>query len=287
MSVMRSVLMVLLLLAAGAHSQPMDSAVARVLVIRIVSQFNAGQCTAFYTLADSGFKANVREEDIVGLLNSAASLGKIQRHGCVGTEEGGLTYRLHFAKRSLLMDISPVSDSMFCRFGLRPYRLAPVRDRDDCRHDNLMQSRLDSVVQQAAMAYMINRHVAGLSVGVLSGGEMHLYNFASLRYFKRSLERVQKAEGRIGTQYEMQINQLTGFKVWFQHGAPADERADSVWAFVQKYRKPIVIQNLIPILWVGTRSEIEQALAVLREETGLGFKTAKEWASWWENKSAD
>ena len=74
---MRSVLMVLLLLAAGAHSQPMDSAVARVLVIRIVSQFNAGQFTAFYTLADSGFKANVREEDIVGLLNSAASLGKI------------------------------------------------------------------------------------------------------------------------------------------------------------------------------------------------------------------
>ncbi|HTR98595.1 MAG TPA: hypothetical protein VML00_02525 [Bacteroidota bacterium] len=77
---------------------------------------------------------------------------------------------------------------------------------------------------------------------------------------------------------------LTGFKVWFHSGASPQERADSLWACIVKYRKPLVVENLIHLLWIGSEAEKRSAVAVLREETGERYSTAGEWTEWWESR---
>jgi hypothetical protein len=112
-------------------------------------------------------------------------------------------------------------------------------------------------------------------------------DLSSLQYFKRSVDRIRTSSDRPSTQYQRQLAKLIGFKVWFQAGASPQIRADSIWKFINKYRRPIVVENLVHLLWVGSKSEDEKALAILKKETGLGFNTAKEWASWWETQQTN
>jgi hypothetical protein len=105
---------------------------------------------------------------------------------------------------------------------------------------------------------------------------------SSLEYFKRYVERIRSTADPVSTQYQRRLAQFIGFKVWFHSGASPQVRADSTWRYILKYRKPIVIENLIHLLWVASKGENDKALAILKEETGENFTRAKEWSTWWE-----
>ena len=92
------------------------------------------------------------------------------------------------------------------------------------------------------------------------------------------------ADEKLSTTYQRQLARILGFKVWFQNDASPQERADSIWSCILRYRKTIIIENLINLLWIGSPNEIQDTLVVLENETGQLFKTAKEWTSWWEAK---
>ena len=61
------------------------------------------------------------------------------------------------------------------------------------------------------------------------------------------------------------------------------ERVQALRKYAAANRRQIVIDNLIPLLWVGTRDEKMEATEVLKRETGEKFITAKEWTVWWRN----
>jgi hypothetical protein len=105
-----------------------------------------------------------------------------------------------------------------------------------------------------------------------------------LSLFKRLIDRMNTTDQRQSTQYRDVIAQLTGFTVWFPAGATAQEQTDSLWKSLNRYRKPVVVENLIHLLWVGSQSEIQKALAVLRKETGEDFNSARQWTTWWESR---
>jgi hypothetical protein len=109
-------------------------------------------------------------------------------------------------------------------------------------------------------------------------------DISSLNYFKRFVERIRTASEKLSTAYQRQLAPITGFKVWFQNNATPQVCADSIWSYIQRYRKPIIIENLINLLWIGSHDEIQEALIVLEKETGQSFTTAKEWTSWWESE---
>jgi hypothetical protein len=105
---------------------------------------------------------------------------------------------------------------------------------------------------------------------------------SSLSYFRRYVDRIRAAVDQETGQEQWRLAQITGFRVWFQDSVSAQARADSTWSYIVKYRKPIVVENLIHSLWVASNAETVKALAVLRNETGQNFATAKEWSTWWD-----
>jgi len=111
-------------------------------------------------------------------------------------------------------------------------------------------------------------------------------DLSTLRYFRRCVERIRTINQKQSTWHQIQLEKLIGFKVWFGDGASPQGRADSIWACITRYRKPIVVDNLIPLLWVGTKSENEKAVAILQKETGMDFTSAEEWSAWWEAQQA-
>jgi hypothetical protein len=109
-------------------------------------------------------------------------------------------------------------------------------------------------------------------------------DLSSLKYFKRSVDRIRMSNDQQSMQYQLRLSQIVGFKIWFQNGTSQSIYADSVWNEINKYRKSIVVENLIDLLWVASKSEKEKAIFVLNKETGMNFNTAKEWTSWWDTQ---
>lgn len=148
----------------------------------LIAKFNRGDLKGIYTMADTGFKESVTEEQLVGLLRGASGLGKILSSEFIGTDTANVSsYRLVFPKKSLLLIIRATSAFTYNNFGLSFYKLPVVRTRQKFLTDNAMKSHLDSVVQDAVSLYMSNKNVAGLSVGVLQDGKMYKYNFGEIK----------------------------------------------------------------------------------------------------------
>jgi CubicO group peptidase (beta-lactamase class C family) len=185
---MRLIILIFLFTSVISNAQILDNSRTNNLTSTIISEFNNNHFKEIYALADSSFKANVAESDILSLLNSAATLGKIKKYELAIVEDGSHTYRLYFDNKSLFLDISLASDSTsFSRFGLRPYKLPPVLGRVDFLHDNPLKTHLDSIVQTAAKDYMENKNVAGLSIGVFTNNDMYIYNFGETKKGNGSL----------------------------------------------------------------------------------------------------
>jgi CubicO group peptidase (beta-lactamase class C family) len=185
---MRLIILIFLFTSVISNAQILDNSRTNNLTSTIISEFNNNHFKEIYAFADSSFKANVAESDILSLLNSAATLGKIKKYELAIVEDGSHTYRLYFDNKSLFLDISLASDSTsFSRFGLRPYKLPPVLGRIDFLHDNPLKTHLDSIVQTTAKDYMENKNVAGLSMGVFTNNEMYIYNFGETKKGNGSL----------------------------------------------------------------------------------------------------
>ncbi len=112
-------------------------------------------------------------------------------------------------------------------------------------------------------------------------------DLSSLKYFRTIVERMSSSDASQFGRYQRLLAGLTGFKVWFPPDVTQQERVNALPAYLDKYRKPIVIENLIRLLWIGSRAECARAIALLKRETGENFDTAKQWTSWWEVRQSN
>lgn len=109
---------------------------------------------------------------------------------------------------------------------------------------------------------------------------------ASLDYFKKCIDLIRNAGIPESMEYEQRLASLVGFRVWFPMGTSPQVQADSMWSHIQRYRNSVITENLVDLLWVASKLEKEKAMFVLAKETGMSFKTAEEWTSWWETRQA-
>ena len=86
-----------------------------------------------------------------------------------------------------------------------------------------------------------------------------------------------------GTDEYILGNVLLNVKVWYDTGASPRVRTKGYYEYIQKYSKPIIAENLINLLWVGTNEERETALNYLKKTFTSDLNTAKEWTEWWRN----
>jgi CubicO group peptidase (beta-lactamase class C family) len=148
----------------------------------IISTFNNDDYKKIYLIADSSFKASVTEDQFVNLLNSASSFGKITSGELISNDSNNISsYKIVLAKKSLSLTLRAVPATSYDVFGLSFYKLPIERTRVHFLSDNPLKTNLDSIVQQAAGAYMINKNVAGFSIGIFHHGETRTYNFGETK----------------------------------------------------------------------------------------------------------
>jgi hypothetical protein len=85
----------------------------------------------------------------------------------------------------------------------------------------------------------------------------------------------------MSSRYEIDLLNMLGSKIWQTSSASSHIRAELYNKFIQQYSQPIIIENLINLLWVATSEEKIRAIEYLKEETGLNYEAAKEWTEWW------
>ncbi len=106
-------------------------------------------------------------------------------------------------------------------------------------------------------------------------------DITSLALWKRLVDNMAGEDRTYTSAYETLIGWWAGFTPYHDTTMTPRERADECWQFIQTNRSRIVINNLIPILWLGNPDEIAKAKDALTKETGLHWSTAKEWTLWW------
>ncbi len=148
----------------------------------IISMLNRGDYKVIYAKADTGFKANFTEDQLVNLLNSTSTFGKIIANEWISTDTDNVSsYKLVFPKKSLQLNIRAISATTYDNFGLSFYKLPIVRAKTQFLSDNQLKTHLDSVVQEAVTLFMSNKNVAGLSIGILQNGKIYTYNFGETK----------------------------------------------------------------------------------------------------------
>ncbi|MBF9221351.1 serine hydrolase domain-containing protein [Hymenobacter ruricola] len=167
----------LFLIALSAPAQQAAIGAHDVLKDSIVAKLNRGDWQGIYAMGNATFRAEVSEAQLTGLLAATKDFGRITVSELISFDSTGALYRLRLAKRSLQLSVSATGPRVYRSLGLSFYKLPIVRTRTRFLSDNPLKTHLDSVVQRAVTEYMSNANVAGLSVGVLVGGQLHVYDF--------------------------------------------------------------------------------------------------------------
>ncbi|MFH0734005.1 MAG: hypothetical protein V1773_04860 [bacterium] len=106
----------------------------------------------------------------------------------------------------------------------------------------------------------------------------------SQNIIKRRIALFEKSEYPIASRYEYELgNRLLNAKVWGTFESLPKDKAKEYYNYIQIYSKPIIAENLINLLWVGTNEERQIAIDFLKQTFSEKFNTAKEWSEWWRN----
>ncbi|HVP06803.1 MAG TPA: hypothetical protein VMS71_03100 [Candidatus Acidoferrum sp.] len=101
---------------------------------------------------------------------------------------------------------------------------------------------------------------------------------------ERLLDCMSHSSGRWANWYESEVARATHIDARFDSTKTPEIRAQEYRELLSKERRPILVTNLVNLLWVGTAEEQSQAKAVLRRETGLNMSSAKEWMVWYRRE---
>lgn len=179
---MKMILFLILLLSTTySKSQIADLPTHNIVKDSLIAKLNRNDYKSVYSMADSSFKAGFSENDMVNFLENIKSLGKISSTTLLNDGKDSKEYRLFFAKKSLQLTLGVQNSKTFQSFGLGFFKLPIVNTRIKFASDNPLKTPLDSVVQKAVTAYMSNKNVSGISIGVLKDGKMYSYNFGEVK----------------------------------------------------------------------------------------------------------
>jgi len=100
---------------------------------------------------------------------------------------------------------------------------------------------------------------------------------------KNKIKLFENSEYPIASQYEYDLSNTLNAKVWYGQTAFPNIMAKGYYQFIRDNSKPLIAENLINLLWIGTKDEKEKAIDYLRSTFSLDINSAKEWVEWWRN----
>ena len=100
---------------------------------------------------------------------------------------------------------------------------------------------------------------------------------------KRNIRLFENSEFPIASRYEYELDRMLHAKLWYGQGASPSIRAKKYYNYIKIYSRPLIAENLISLLWVGTKDEKTKAIEYLKSTFSLNFNSAKEWMEWWRS----
>ena len=176
-----------LLLSPALSSQVADLASHRVLQDSIVAKYNRNDFKSIYQLASPSFKKLVSESYFIDFLK------KVNQSGAVMSSElsedlGELkVFKWTMPKSFLELNISASSKKEFNVFSitvLSPYDTAYVKSIPT---DNPLKDTFDIAIDKTVRKYFRNKNAAGLSLGVIKGKKITVYNYGESKKGSRQL----------------------------------------------------------------------------------------------------
>lgn len=146
---------------------------------KIKQYFNARQLDSLYDLMSPAFKSRVSKQALEqGIMTQLAPYGVITAFTFTGSRNGISKYKTRlFTGLELQTFVGLDSAGQVSTFAMQPWRDDSAPKRKSLFTDNPLQSALDSAVDRAAKAYMMDSITAGLSVAVHWKGQDYFYNY--------------------------------------------------------------------------------------------------------------
>lgn len=155
----------------------------------LVARYNRNDFSGFYALGSASWKLKTKPEGIAGWLHyMKRQTGQIQR-SVLSTDSGKTQYfRWDGTKKMLTFKLTLSDADGFDGFDFKTYHL-PLSEvyAAHVANDNPLKTHLDSAVHYGTVDFMLTHHLVGLSIGVVSNGHKHIYNYGTVEKGKTQL----------------------------------------------------------------------------------------------------
>jgi len=155
----------------------------------LVARYNRNDFNGFYALGSASWKSKTKPEGIAGWLHYMKRQTGPIRHSVLKSDSGKTKYFMwDGAKKMLTFKLTMSDAGGFEGFDFQSYHL-PVSEVYTAAvpNDNLLKTHLDSAVHYGTVDFMLTHHLVGLSIGVVSNGHKHFYNYGTVEKGKAQL----------------------------------------------------------------------------------------------------
>ena len=162
----------------SAHAQQTS---AHTLQDSLVARFNRNDFQGFYDLGSPDWKLNNKPDGIIGWLGYIKQqTGDIKRSELYIDSGKTQYYEWDTRKKMTSFILKTASGDGFESFDFKSYHLPDqVIAASAIPTDNPRETSLDSSVHRLTVDFMLTHHLVGLSIGVISHGERHIYNYGT------------------------------------------------------------------------------------------------------------
>src|SRR5579863_91443 len=154
---------------------------AHALQDSLVARFNRNDFQGFYDLGSQDWKNNNKPDGIIGWLGYIKEqTGDIKR-SVLDIDSGKTQYYKWDARKKMTgFVLKTAGANGFEGFDFKSYHLPDhVIAASTIATDNPRETSLDSSVHRLTIDFMLTHHLVGLSIGVISHGEKHIYNYGT------------------------------------------------------------------------------------------------------------
>lgn len=147
--------------------------------------YNQKKFHELHLLGNEAFKKDVSEAELVHLLKETfwEELGTMTQVTCLGFEKGAWVFKADFGKNALAMYLALDEQKKILGLMFLPWDDTPKKEEEPASHqsnrltDNPQLSSLDSVVHATVKGFIHSPENCGISIGVISKGQLHYYNY--------------------------------------------------------------------------------------------------------------
>ena len=146
----------------------------------VKNDINVQNSDALYELLNADFKAKFPKETFIGVLKSGLyPLGAIMESSFMEIKDGVSSYKTECTNAVLQFKIGADDDGKIAHMQFLPYKEPVAQKSYTVSSDNAMKNALDSQVDNIARAYINKINTVGLTIGVLTDGETHMYSYGA------------------------------------------------------------------------------------------------------------